>query len=98
MKCETTYLNLTDEALGTALYPLCLLDLGDLLIADPVVPMLVPYVDVLATIVGMPLDLLHLIIRGRLALGAPPATPSHSIGYHRTLTSARGALWCGSFY
>jgi hypothetical protein len=40
----------------------------------------------------MPLDLLNFIIRGRLGLGALPATPSHSNGYHRTLTSARGAL------
>jgi hypothetical protein len=98
MKCETTYLNLTDEALGTALYPLCLLDLGDLLIADPVVPMLVPYVDVLATIVGMPLDLLHFIVGGRRSFLASCTTPNHGNGYHWTLTSVRSAFLRGSLH
>jgi len=51
---KTTYLNFTDEPLGSALYPLCLLDLGDLLVAGPMVPTLAPYVNVLATIVGTP--------------------------------------------
>ena len=64
--------------------------------AGPVVPTLAPHVNVLATIVGTPLDLLHFVIRGGLGLGASLATPSYCNGYHWTLTSARGALRCGS--
>jgi len=93
---ETTHLNFTNEPLSSALYPRRLLGLGDILVADPVVPALVPYVNVLATIVGTPLDLLHLAIGGRLGLLAFCATPSHGNGYQRTLTPARGALQHGS--
>ena len=64
--------------------------------AGPVVPTLAPNVNVLATIVGTPLDLLHFVIRGRADLLALRATPSHGNGYHRTLTPARGALRRGS--
>jgi len=82
--------------LGSALYPLRLLDLGDLLVAGLVVPMLAPYIDVLATIAGTPLDLLHFVVGGRPSFLAFYATPNHGIGYHRTLTSVRSALLCGS--
>jgi hypothetical protein len=93
---KTTHLNFINEPLSSTLYPRRLLGLGDLLVAGPVVPMLVSHVNVLATIVGTPLDLLHFIIRGRAGLLALRATPSHGNGYHRTLTPARGALRRGS--
>jgi len=83
MKCEISYLNLVDEALGSALHSLRLLDLGDLLKAGLVVPTLAPYIDVLVTIVGVPLDLYHLIVRDRLAPSPstlPPTTVEGIIG------------------
>jgi len=58
----TTHLNFFNEPLSSALYPCRLLSLGELFMAGPVVPTLAPHVNMLATIVGMPLDLLHLII------------------------------------
>jgi len=51
---KTTHLNFIDEPLGSALYPLRLIGVGDLLVAGPVAPTLAPYVNVLATIVGTP--------------------------------------------
>jgi hypothetical protein len=98
MKCEITYLNLVDEALGSALHSLRLLDLGDLLMAGLVVLTMVPYIDVLATIVGAPLDLFHFIVGDRLSLLALCATPNHGRGYHRTLTMVRSTLLRGSLY
>jgi len=96
MKCETTYLNFATEALGSALYPLRLLDLGDLFVTSPVVSTLAPYIDVLVAIVGTRLDLLHFIVGGRLSFLALCATPNHSNRYHRTLTSVRSAVLRGS--
>jgi hypothetical protein len=98
IKYETTHLNLTDEVLGSTLYPLQLLDLGDVLVVGPVVPMLVPYVDVLATIVGTTLYLLHIVVGGHLSFFALCATPNHGNGYHRTLTVVRSALLRGSLH
>jgi len=95
---ETTHLNFTNEPLSITLYPRRLLGLGDLLVAGLVVPALAPYVNVLATIMGTPLDLLHFVIGGRLGLLAFCATPNHGNGYQRTLTPARGALQCGSLH
>jgi len=83
---KTTHLNFINEPLSSALYPRRLLSLSELLVADPVVPTLAPHVNVLATIVGTPLDLLHFVIRGRLGNGALLATPSHGNWYHWTLT------------
>ena len=77
MKCEITYLNFVDEALGGALHPFRLFDLGDLLMAGQVVPTLTPYTDMLATIVGTPLDLFHLVVGGRLGPLALYASPNH---------------------
>ena len=98
MKCEITYLNLVDEALGSALHSLRLLDLGDLLMAGLVVLTMVPYIDVLATIVGAPLDLFHFIVGGRLSFLALCATPNHDRGHHRTITMVRSTLLRGSLY
>jgi hypothetical protein len=93
---KTTYLDFIDEPLGSALYPRRLLGLYELLVAGPVIPTLAPHVNMLATIVGAPLDLLHFIIGGRLGLLALRATPSGGNRYQRTLTPARGALRCRS--
>jgi len=95
-KYKTTHLNFINEPLSSALYPRRLLGLGDLLVAGLVVPTLAPHANVLATIMGTPLDLLHFIIGGRMGLLALHATPSHGNGHHRTLTLARGALRRGS--
>jgi len=95
---KTTHLNFIDEPLGSALHPLRLLGLGDLLIAGLVVPTLAPHINVLATIMGTSLDFLHFVIGGRLSLLALRATSSHGNGYHRTLTSARGALLRGRLH
>jgi len=93
---KTTHLNFIDEVLGSTLFPLRLLSFGDLLMAGPVVPTLAPYVNMLATIMGTPLDFLHFVIRCRSSLLAFCATPSHGNRYHRTLTSVRRALLRGS--
>jgi len=93
---KTTYLNIINKPLNSTLYPRRLLGLGDLLVAGLVVPSLAPHVDMLAAIMGTPLDFLHFIIGGHLGLLAFHATPSHGNGYHRTLTPARGALRRGS--
>jgi len=98
MKHEITYLNLVDKALGSVLHSLRILDLGDLLMAGLVVPTLAPYIDVLATIVGAPLDLLHLIDGDRISLLALCATPNHGRGHHRILTLVRSTLLRGSLY
>jgi len=76
MKREITYLNLVDEELGSALHSLRLLNLDDLLMVGRVVPRLAPYIDVLATIVGAPLDLFHFVVGDRLSLLAFCATPT----------------------
>jgi hypothetical protein len=60
--------------------------------AGPVVPMLAPYVDVLATIMGTPLDLLHFVVGGHRDFLASYTTPNHGNGYHWTLTSVRSVL------
>ena len=93
---KTTHLNFINKPLSSALYPLGLLGLGNLLVAGPVVPKLAPHINMLATIVGAPLDFLHFIIGGRLGPLVLHATPSHGNGYQRTLTPARGAFWRGS--
>ena len=83
MKCEITYLNLVDEALGGTLHPLRILDLSDHLMASPVVPTLTPYIDMLGTVVGAPLDLFHLVIGDRLgplALDTSPTTVEGIMG------------------
>jgi len=85
-KYKTTHLNFINKPLSSALHPHHLFGLGDLLVAGPVVPTLAPYVNVLATIMGMPLDFLHFVIGGRLSLLAFCAAPSHGNRYHRTLT------------
>jgi hypothetical protein len=90
---KTTYLDFVDEPLGSALYPCRLLGLGELFVTDEVVPTSAPHKNVLATIMGAPLDLFHFVIGGCPGLLALRATPSHGHGYHWTLTSARGALW-----
>jgi hypothetical protein len=59
---KNTYLDFFDEPLGSALYSGRLLGLGELFMADEVVPMLAPHVNMLATILGAPLDLLHLVV------------------------------------
>ena len=93
VECRTTHLNFVDEPLGSALYPCRLLGLGELFVTNEVVPTLAPHVNVLATIMGAPLDLLHFVVGGRLGLLARRATPSRGSGYQRTLTLTRGALW-----
>jgi hypothetical protein len=60
--------------LGGLFYSLRLLDLRDLLVAGLVIPTLTPDINMLAPVVRMPLDLLHLLLRailGLLALCAP---------------------------
>jgi len=98
IECETTYLNFTNEPLSSTLYPLRLLDLGDLLVASLVVPTLAPYINVLATIARTPLDFLHFVVGGRLSFLTLYATPNHGNGYHRTLTPVRSALLRGSLH
>jgi len=61
-KHKTTYLDYVDEPLGSVLYPCRLLGLGELFVADEVVPTLAPHENVLATIMGAPLDLFHFIV------------------------------------
>ena len=90
---KATYLDLIDEPLGSALHPCRFLGLGELLVTNKVVPTLAPHVNVLATIMGAPLDLLHFVVGDRLGLLALRATPSRGNGYQRTLTPTRGALW-----
>jgi len=90
---KNTYLDFFDKPLGSALYPGRLLGLGELFVTDEVVPTLAPHENVLATILGAPLDLLHLVVGGRLGLLTLHATPSRGNRYHRTLTPTRGALW-----
>jgi len=98
MEHKTTHLNFINESLSSALYPRHLLGLGDLLVACPVVPTLAPHVNMLAAIVGTPLDFLHFVIGGRLGLLALRANANHGNGYHRTLTPARGAPRRGSLH
>ena len=93
VECRTTHLNFVDEPLGSALYPCRVLGLGNLFVTNEVVPMLAPHVNVLVTIMGAPLDLLHFVVGGCLGLLALRATPSRGSGYQRTLTPTRGALW-----
>jgi hypothetical protein len=81
-KSEVTYLNLADKTFGGPLHPVCLLDLGDLFMAGPVVSTLAPNIDMLASIVGAPLDLFHLIVRVCL--------------HHWPLTKDRSTLRCSS--
>ena len=98
MKREITYLNLADEALGGTLHPLRLLNLGDLLMAGLVVPTLPSYIDTLATVMGAPLDLRHLVVGDRLGPLALCASPNHVRGHHRTLTMVGSTLLRGSFH
>ena len=60
---------------------------------NEVVPVLAPHVDVLATILGMTLDLLHFIVRGHLGLLALRTTSGRGRRHHWTLIQARGAYW-----
>jgi len=92
-KHKNTYLDFFDEPFGSALYSGHLLGLGELFVTDEVVPALAPHENVLATILGAPLDLLHLVVGGHLGLLALCATPSRGNRYHRTLTPTTGALW-----
>ena len=85
-KCEGTYLNIANKTLGGPLHPLRLLDLGDLFVAGPVVSTLAPYTDTLASIVGAPLDLFHLVVGVRLGPLALCAPPHHGQGHHWSLT------------
>ena len=60
---------------------------------NEVVPALAPHVNVLATILGTTLDLLHFIVGGRPGLLALRTTPGRGRRHHWTLTQARGAYW-----
>ena len=80
---EVAYLNFVDKPLGGPFHSLRRFDFGDLLVASPVVPTLTPDINMLAPIVGAPLDLLHFIIKARLGLLALGAPPYHSRGCHR---------------
>jgi len=82
---KTTYLDFINEPLGSALYPRRLLGLGELLVTGPVVPTLAPHENMLATIMGAPLDPLHFVIGGCLRLLALRATPA-------VVTGIRGPL------
>ena len=95
-KCEGTYLNIANKTLGGPLHPLRLLDLGDLFVAGPVVSTLAPYTDTLASIVGAPLDLLHLVVGVRLGPLALCAPPHHGQGHHWSLTEVGSTLRRGS--
>jgi hypothetical protein len=57
---------------------------------NEVVPALAPHVDVLATITGTTLDLLHFIVGGRPGLLARRTAPSRGRRHHWTLIQARG--------
>jgi len=75
MDYEITYLNLIDKTLGGPLHPLRLLDLGDLFMASLVVSTLAPYIEMLASVMGAPLDQLHLVVGVRLGPLALCASP-----------------------
>jgi len=53
---------------GCALQPRSLFGLRELLVSNKVIPALAPHVDVLAAVTGTTLDLLHVVVRGRLGL------------------------------
>jgi len=89
---KATYLDLIDEPLGSAFHPCRFLGLGELFVTNKVIPTLPPHINVLVTIMGVPLDLLHFVVGGRLGLLALCAPPSRGNGYQRTLTPTRGAL------
>ena len=76
--CEVAYLNFVDKPLGGPLQSLRLFDFGDLLVASPVVSTLTPDINMLAPIMGVPLDLLHFIVGACLGLLAQGAPPNHS--------------------
>ena len=95
--CRVVYLNFVDKQLDGPLQSLRLFNFSDLLVASPVVSMLIPYINMLAQIVGAPLDLLHFFVGaclGLLALGAPP---HHSRGRHWPLPKVGSPLWCSGF-
>jgi hypothetical protein len=80
---EVAYLNFVDKPLGGPFHSLRLFDLGDLLVASPVVPTLTPDINMLAPIMGTPLDLLHFVVGARLgllALGALATIAEDVIG------------------
>jgi hypothetical protein len=89
---EVAYLNLVDKPLGGPLDPLRLFDLGNFFVASPVVPMLVPHIDMLAPVVGTPLDLLDLIISVRLGPLALYGPLHHGRGRHWPLTKVESAF------
>ena len=61
--------------------------------SNEVVPALAPHVDVLATITGMTLDLLHFIVEGRPGLLVRRISPGRGRRHHWALIQARGAYW-----
>ena len=88
---RTTYLNLVHEAFSRTLHPHGLLRLRELLVTNKVVPVLAPHIDVLATITGTTLDLLHVVIRGLLWLLVRRTASGRGRGHHWSLVWARGA-------
>ena len=64
--------------------------------ASPVVPTLAPHIDMVASIVGTPLDLPHLIVGVRLGPLALCAPPHHGRGHHWPLTKVGSAFRCSS--
>jgi len=84
-----------DKALGGPFHSLRLFDFGDLLVASPVVPTLTPDINMLAPIMGMPLDLLHFVVGARLgllALGALATIAEDVIGLFPRSGTPSGAL------
>jgi hypothetical protein len=79
---KTTYLNLIHEPLRCALHPRGLLRLREFFMTNEVVPSLAPHVNVLTTILGTTLDLLHFIVGGRLGLLALRTTPGRGRRNH----------------
>ena len=68
--------------LGGPLHPIRLIDFGDFFMTSPVVPTLMPDIDMLAPVVGAPLDLIHFIVGVRLGPFALCTPPYHGRGHH----------------
>jgi hypothetical protein len=80
-KHNTTYLDIINKPLGSAIYPCRLLGLGDFFVTDKMVPTLAPHVNVFTTIIRAPLDLVHFIVGGRRGFLALSATSGRGNRY-----------------
>jgi hypothetical protein len=90
---EGAYLNFTDEAFGSSLYSVCLLDFCNLLVASLVIPTWTLDINMLAPITRMPLDLFHLLVGACLGLFISCAPSHHSGRSHWAFSPVRDVEW-----